>query len=104
MRKVTPAESGIPFFIKRRVSGTTPHSHTGKKSEQTSHNRPADGIARNDSRQTILIKKTSTKPDANVPSNKNGAASMKMPRKIVVKVESGSNRREKISMMVCERL
>jgi hypothetical protein len=28
--KVTPHETGNPLFIKRRTTGTMPHSHTGK--------------------------------------------------------------------------
>ena len=86
-RKLTAAERGRPLCSSRRTSGTTPHSQTGNNNPMSA---PATG-ARNRFFGTARLKsdwpkKTSTSPEPNVPSIKNGAASMKMPRKIVANV------------------
>jgi hypothetical protein len=88
-RKATPTETGRPFLKSRRVSGTVPHSQTGKSKPSAAPasappNAP-EGIRR---RSRSGETNTSTSPDAMVPNSKNGTASMKMPRKTVENVES----------------
>ena len=39
-KNATPTESGNPFWYRRRVTGTTPHSHTGKANP---NNAPTNG-------------------------------------------------------------
>ena len=87
-----PAESGSPFLKRRRVRGTTPHSQTGKIIPM---NAPLIAAApgRLDTQRLIWSRstKTSTKPEANVPSKRYGTASTKMPRKTVAKTLSLSH-------------
>jgi hypothetical protein len=90
-RKVTPADSGSPLRKSRRVSGTVPHSQMGKispsKAPLNAAGKARRGVMRvSQSSET----KTSTSPEARVPINKNGRASMKIPRKTVAKVDSFS--------------
>ena len=88
-RKEIPAESGRPLRKRRRVSGTVPHSQIGnispsKAPVNAAGKAPRGVIRASQSSET----KTSTSPEASVPINKNGRASMKIPRKTVAKVDS----------------
>jgi hypothetical protein len=46
--------------------------------------------------------KTSTRPEARVPNNKKGAASMKIPRKIVVNIKNLSVEMDLEAIKYCE--
>ena len=91
-----PAESGNPFLKRRRVSGTTPHSQTGKIMPMKA---PLIAAAAGRFETHLLIcsrsTNTSTSPDANVPRRRYGTASTKMPRKTVAKTLSLSHNQEK---------
>lgn len=85
-KKAMPAESGSPLWKSLRVRGMTPHSQTGKTMPI---NAPVTAAATGRPEIHLPIwsrsRKTSTKPDASVPSKRNGTASTKMPRKTVAK-------------------
>jgi len=90
-RNAIPTGSGSPLRYNRRVTGTTPHSQTGKAKPI----RPPATVASTGWRGRILIRSSwlmnaSISPDVTVPSSKNGAASMKMPRNRVLKTVSVS--------------
>ena len=87
-RNAIPTWGGIPLRINRRVRGATPHSHTGNpKPSRLPNSAPPIGFRGTRRIISSWLKKTSTIPEARVPSNRNGEASMKMPRNMVVKVE-----------------
>ena len=88
-RKLIATETGRPLCIRRRATGTTPHSHTGKAKPSS----PPSTVARKALRGirraiSSRLTKASISPETSVPSSRKGAASMKMPRKRVVKVWS----------------
>ncbi len=70
-------------------TGTTPHSHTGNAKPM---NAPTNGAANRlrGSQRTMSsrLTNTSSRPETAVPSSRNGAASMKMPRNRVAKMPS----------------
>ena len=90
-RKATPTRNGSPLASSRRTTTTIPHSHTGSAMPSAAPaSAPSTGW-RGISRASASGRtNTSTNPDARAPASRNGAASMKIPRKIVVKVCSRS--------------
>jgi len=90
-RNATPAESGSPLRKRRRVSGTVPHSQMGNMSPSKAPVNAAGKARRGVMRVSQSSEtKTSTSPEARVPINKNGRASINIPRKTVAKVDSFS--------------
>ena len=85
-RKAMPLEIGSPFLYRRRTSGTTPHSHTGKTNPirlpATALKIGERPLSRS---KTPGLTNTSTMPEASVPNSRKGRASMKMPRNTVAK-------------------
>ena len=76
-RYVTAQDTGSPFFIRRRMTGTTPHSHIGKdeaqpRADEHGRERPA--------RQEMPViqragTKTSINPEISAPSSRKGTLS-----------------------------
>src|SRR5271157_270134 len=92
-KKEIPTGTGRPRLIRRRVNGTTPHSQTGKNSpisEPTSA--PSRGLLGTQRLMSWSAKNTSMMPEPNEPNKRKGEASMKMLKKMVVKLESRSSR------------
>ena len=75
-RYVTAQETGRPFFIRRRMTGTTPHSHIGK----TRPSRPLSSTAAPAffGRMSVIQRagtNTSINPETSPPSSRNGTLS-----------------------------
>ena len=90
-RKATPTRNGSPLASSRRTTTTMPHSHTGSARPSAAPARAASTGWRGINRASAAGRtNTSTNPEANAPASRNGTASMKIPRKMVVKVCSRS--------------
>ena len=88
-KKEMPAGSGSPFRKRRRASGTVPHSQMGKINPSDAPTKAAGKARRGAERASQSSeRKTSTNPEESVPINKNGRASMKIPKNTVAKTES----------------
>src|ERR1700690_4629136 len=80
-KKAMPAGKGRPFRKRRRASGTVPHSQMGKIKPSDAPTNAAGRAGRGAERANQSSeRKTSTNPDDIVPINKNGRASMNIPR------------------------
>ena len=88
-KNVIPIDIGIPLVRSLRTTGTTPHSQTGNTIPS---NDPAAAPARGflgAKRSTCAGEtKLEMKPDTVVPRSRKGTASMNIPRKRTLKLES----------------
>ena len=88
-KKAMPAGRGSPFRKRRRASGTVPHSQMGKINPSDAPTNAAGRARRGAERANQSSeRKTSTNPDDIVPINKNGRASINIPKKTVANTES----------------
>ena len=90
-RKAIATGGGSPLRKRRRTTITTPHSQTGKIIPSAAPaSTPAPGRSGTQRASVRALTPVSMTPDSRAPIATNGAASMKMPRKIVVNACSRS--------------
>ncbi len=80
-RYVIAHDTGSPFCMSRRITGTTPHSHIGN----TAPSRPLTAIAATGFFGSSRVSrragtKTSMSPEISAPSSRNGMLSKSTPR------------------------
>ncbi len=75
-RYVTAQDTGSPFFINRRMTGTTPHSHIGNTRPSSALMSTAGSALRG---RRLVIQRagtnTSINPEISAPSSKKGTLS-----------------------------
>ena len=87
-KNVIPTDTGRPFWNNLRVTGTTPHSHTGNKKPSILPARVAAiGLRGISFTTSSFVTNASINPEIKVPNSKNATASMNMPKKRVLNVE-----------------
>ena len=90
-RKAIATGGGSPLRNRRRTTITTPHSQTGKINPNAAPaSTPTPGRSGTQRASVRALTPVSITPDSKAPAATNGAASMKMPRKIVVNACSRS--------------